>query len=78
MEKCSELARTCQNDQSKMRSLLANLHCMKERVRDGHDIFAHFDKGVLNMPNDSNAIDVNQSWNAVSRAVPNSTLVKQK
>ena len=78
MEKYSELACTCQNDQTKMRSLLANLHCMKERVRDGKDIFAHFDTAILNLPSDSTTTDINQPRNAVSRPVPNSTSVKRK
>jgi hypothetical protein len=77
MEKCSELARTCQNDQSKMRTLLANLHTMKERVRDGHEIFVHFD-GNLNLPEDTSARNNDQPRNAVSRAVPNATGVKRK
>ena len=45
MDKCSEVARTCQNDQPKMHTLLANLHCMKERVKDGLEIFAQFETG---------------------------------
>jgi hypothetical protein len=75
MEKCSELARTCQNDQSKMRTLIANLHCMKERVRDGHDIFAHYDASVLNMTDETGEVNINQPRNAISRSVPNATKV---
>jgi hypothetical protein len=40
IQECSsKLARTCQNDQQKMRTILCNLNRMIERVRDGHDIF---------------------------------------
>jgi hypothetical protein len=36
-ERSSELARTCQNDQPKMRTILCNINQMIERVSDGQD-----------------------------------------
>jgi hypothetical protein len=75
-EKASELARTCQNDQPKMRTILGNLHRMIERVRDGYDIFITFEEGFVNMPNASNALP-GAPRSAISRAIPNATGVKR-
>jgi hypothetical protein len=64
IQECSsKLARTCQNDQPKMRTILCNLNRMIERVRDGHDIFITFDDGYIETPLKSNAGDTNRPRN---------------
>jgi hypothetical protein len=51
IQECSsELTRTCQNDQPKMRTILCNINQMIERVRDGHDIFIKFEGGYIETP----------------------------
>jgi hypothetical protein len=77
-ERSSELARTCQNDQPKMRTILCNLNQMIERVRDGHDIFINFDDGFIETSLKSNAGDTNQPRDAIARAIPNAIGVKRK
>ena len=51
---------------------------MKERVRNGHDIFMHFDGGFVNMPQDLNVVVTNQPRDAISAAILNATGVKWK
>jgi hypothetical protein len=57
-ERSSELARTCQNDQPKMRTIICNLNRMIERVSDGHDIFINFDGGYT----DVNILGTGVTW----------------
>ncbi len=76
-ERSSELARTCQNDQPKMRTILCNLNQMIERVRDGQDIFVTFEGGYIGTPLNSNAVDINGPRAAISRAIPNAIGVKR-
>jgi hypothetical protein len=79
IQECSyKLARTCQNDQPKMRTIVCNINQMIERVRDGQDIFVDFAGGYVEIPHNSNApVDTNGPRAAISRAIPNSTGVKQ-
>jgi hypothetical protein len=60
VSRASDLAGTCQYDQQKMRSLLANINQMIDRVRDGKDIHIHFD---------GNDFDDNNNMNVVPEAM---------
>jgi hypothetical protein len=76
-ERSSELARTCQNDQPKMRTILSNLNQMIERVRDGHDIFINFDSSYVNMELDTASTNTNIPRSAITKSIPNATGVKR-
>ena len=76
-ERSSELARTCQNDQPKMRTILSNLNQMIERVRDGHDIFINFDSSYVNMELDTANTNTNIPQSAITKSIPNATGVKR-
>jgi hypothetical protein len=77
-ERSSELARTCQNDQPKMRTILSNITQMIERVRDGHDIFINFAPVCVGPLTDSVNINTNVPRSAISKAIVNATGVKRK
>jgi len=77
VERAGELARTCQQEQTKMRSVLCNINQMIDRVRDGHDIFIHFDTALQECEKENNALNNNQPRPAISKAIANATGIKR-
>ena len=77
VERAGELARTCQQEQSKMRSILCNINQMIDRVRDGKDIFIHFDTGSLEVNKENCDLNMNQPRPAISKAISNATGIKR-
>ena len=75
--RAKELASSCQQEQTKMRSLLSNINQMIDRVRDGKDIFIHFNDGAPLFGNNHTVPNINQPRPAVSKAISNATGVKR-
>ena len=67
-----ELARTCDNNQALMRTLLCNMNTMIEHVRDGHGIQIHFD-GEDPMPISNSMMP----RSAIARPIANAVGVKK-